>query len=675
MGFVPGDENWDDQFNSFIFGREDYITSIAIVNGNEIYIGANAPTQHRFMKWHDVGWKSLGDLRRWPEGTVGKVLELAILGNDLYLGGEFTKVDTFQANCLVKWNMTTQSFSAFVKGNKNGVENLSNTGSYALINTIAIYGQNLYIGGRFTHVVGIRANNIAKWNAATHKWTPLGKGVNGIVNTIAVSGKEVYAGGFFTSAGGVQVNEIAKWNGTEWSDLGGGTDTDPDGGIQAIELHNGEVYAGGLFSEIGGIKANNIAKWDAQSQHWSPLGEGNNNGTDKFVNGTAPVVYAIAANDRFVYVGGSFAKAGGDTVYSIAKWDPEMKKWSNLGSGTGPIVYDIAVRGQDVHVGGFFSFAGGKPSNRFAIWHELAKHSPSWSPLPSLTFREDGRVRLELLKYVSDVDDSLSALSFKAEVLGKQAAGGQWQETSALQVTINRTTKIANFKASPDSFGVFKVAFTVTDPGQLVDTDTIQVRVKPINDAPQISGLPDSLFFLNNASAELALWDFVSDVETANAQLNYIFAASNEALQSNFNPNIGALVLTAPNFQGHVNLFITVHDDSNAVARDTINVKVDFNTGVAENRNQIPQDFVLLQNHPNPFNPTTIIRFGLPQAAEVQLEVYDSFGRRVATLLHERKEAGYHEMQFDGGSLSSGIYFYRLAAVGFSEMKKLLLVK
>ncbi len=445
--------------------------------------------------------------------------------------------------------------------------------------------------------------------------------------------------------------------------------------VDALSFYEKDLYVGGHFNKAGGADVNNIAKYNVATNNWSPLREEaeTNNGVHK--GSTFADVNALATNHHGVYIAGTFDMAGEKNANNIVRWNPENNTWSPLGSGVRGQVFAVEATDNEVYVGGTFRYAGGKPSNRFAIWHEPVNNAPIWSTLPNRTFREDGRVRLELLKYVSDVDDSLAALSFKAEVLGKQVAGGQWQETSALQVTINRTTKIANFKASPDSFGVFKVAFTVTDLGQLADTDTIQVRVKSINDAPQISGLPDSLFFRNDANAELALWDFVSAVETANAQLNYSFAASNEALQSNFNPNTGALILTAPNFSGQTDLFITVRDDSNAVARDTINVQVDFSTGVAENQNQIPQDFVLLQNHPNPFNPTTIIHFGLPQAAEVKLEVYDSFGRRVATLLNERKEAGYHEMQFDGGSLSSGIYFYRLTAGRFSEMKKLLLVK
>jgi hypothetical protein len=76
----------------------------------------------------------------------------------------------------------------------------------------------------------------------------------------------------------------------------------------------------------------------------------------------------------------------------------------------------------------------------------------------------------------------------------------------------------------------------------------------------------------------------------------------------------------------------------------------------------IPQVFSLQQNYPNPFNPSTVIRYAMPQAGEVQLEVYDMMGRKVSTLVRGTKSAGYHEAVFDASHLGSGAYMYRLMA-------------
>ena len=93
-----------------------------------------------------------------------------------------------------------------------------------------------------------------------------------------------------------------------------------------------------------------------------------------------------------------------------------------------------------------------------------------------------------------------------------------------------------------------------------------------------------------------------------------------------------------------------------------------------------PRVFALHQNSPNPFNPTTTIRFDLPSAGKVHLEIFDVMGRRVATLLDKRLEAGQHGATWQGKSdtgipVSSGMYFYRLSAPGFSEARKMLLMQ
>jgi photosystem II stability/assembly factor-like uncharacterized protein len=72
--------------------------------------------------------------------------------------------------------------------------------------------------------------------------------------------------------------------------------------------------------------------------------------------------------------------------------------------------------------------------------------------------------------------------------------------------------------------------------------------------------------------------------------------------------------------------------------------------------------YILEQNYPNPFNPSTTITFELPMASVVRLSVYDILGREVSVLVDERRDAGVHEVKFDGSRLASGVYFYRLQA-------------
>lgn len=93
-----------------------------------------------------------------------------------------------------------------------------------------------------------------------------------------------------------------------------------------------------------------------------------------------------------------------------------------------------------------------------------------------------------------------------------------------------------------------------------------------------------------------------------------------------------------------------------------------------------PSEFALSQNYPNPFNPDTYIEFDLSGAAHVKIDVFNIVGQRVRTLVDEEMEAGRYVADWDGkdeqgNSVSSGIYFYRMQAADFSDMKKMLLVK
>ncbi|HCV43252.1 MAG TPA: hypothetical protein DGH68_07185 [Bacteroidetes bacterium] len=89
----------------------------------------------------------------------------------------------------------------------------------------------------------------------------------------------------------------------------------------------------------------------------------------------------------------------------------------------------------------------------------------------------------------------------------------------------------------------------------------------------------------------------------------------------------------------------------------------------------VPAEFSLAQNYPNPFNPSTAIVYGLPVASDVKLTVFNTLGQRVASLVNERQEAGFHTAVFDNESLSSGVYYYTIDAGQFRASKKLLLLR
>jgi hypothetical protein len=90
---------------------------------------------------------------------------------------------------------------------------------------------------------------------------------------------------------------------------------------------------------------------------------------------------------------------------------------------------------------------------------------------------------------------------------------------------------------------------------------------------------------------------------------------------------------------------------------------------------ELSTNFYLFQNYPNPFNPSTQIRYSIPKTTLVTINVYDILGKEVATLVNEEKSPGNYEVEFNGSSLPSGIYFYKLQAGDFVEAKKMVLMK
>jgi hypothetical protein len=90
---------------------------------------------------------------------------------------------------------------------------------------------------------------------------------------------------------------------------------------------------------------------------------------------------------------------------------------------------------------------------------------------------------------------------------------------------------------------------------------------------------------------------------------------------------------------------------------------------------EIPTVFSLSQNYPNPFNPNTIINYELPITNDVHLSIYNQIGQKIVTLVNEKQRAGYHQVEWNAGQLSSGVYYYLMRAGEFVDVKKMVLLR
>lgn len=132
----------------------------------------------------------------------------------------------------------------------------------------------------------------------------------------------------------------------------------------------------------------------------------------------------------------------------------------------------------------------------------------------------------------------------------------------------------------------------------------------------------------------------------------------------------------APNWGYGVNITFTPSNPGKDSTVISINSNAfQGNISVVVNAEAIPINYVLEQNYPNPFNPTTRIDYTIAKTEHVKLEIFNSLGQKVLTLVDEIQSGGSHYVNFDASNLSAGVYYYRLIAGDFISTKKMLLIK
>jgi hypothetical protein len=350
--------NWNKLTGDPQLGLDGVVRALAI-NGDDIYVGgsflaagdAAASRIARFNRQTGV-WTLLGT------GVDGTIFSLAATATDVYVGGRFTKAGNVAVGNIARWHVATNTWFPLGPIGENGVD--------GDIYAIAVDRDRLYVGGAFESAGDIETHNLAQWDMSAGEWSAIGAGTDAPVNAIAVAADGVYIGGRFTAANSSPANYIVRWEPAvgRWARLGGG----PDGAVNAIAVVGRRVYVGGDFQTAGFARASHVGYWDLDFERWIELGAG--------VSGaTLTSVYAIAANDLSVYVGGSFDHAGTGPADGIAHWNVREGGWSALGSGIGnaelPTVYALALDNTGLYVGGNFSRAGDKLSLHFGRWNKL----------------------------------------------------------------------------------------------------------------------------------------------------------------------------------------------------------------------------------------------------------------------------------------------------------------
>jgi mannose/cellobiose epimerase-like protein (N-acyl-D-glucosamine 2-epimerase family) len=164
--------------------------------------------------------------------------------------------------------------------------------------------------------------------------------------------------------------------------------------------------------------------------------------------------------------------------------------------------------------------------------------------------------------------------------------------------------------------------------------------------------------------------------------LHYYFEPYNQERTVNLNPLAisSDLIITGVNHNDNV---YTNYDPQKRIlilspevgGEFTVTFEVTNPVNVPNENKLLADDFKLYQNYPNPFNPSTSIEYSVPSNEYVSLKVYDILGNEIVTLVNEQKSAGNYSVNFNAGSLVSGMYVYKLQAGNFTSVKKMLFVK
>lgn len=375
--------------------------------------------------------------------------------------------------------------------------------------------------------------------------------------------------------------------------------------------------------------------------------------------------------------------------------------------------YAISFDGVGVPSGrSYFSGDGVSYSSRIGDYGDInlrAKLTFSKNAAPvalsrQVTIQEDSDVNIVLIG--RDVDGD--SLTFRIT-----------EETSfgslSLMTTMTDSSASARYTPRENFHGTDEFRYTVSDGIRMSDPASVQITIESVNDAPYafdiVGPKNGSLVFIDDESLDDTLrlaWHPSYDIDEDD--IRYIWRGSDHLASIDLPPFDSPFTyLIRPNARleievpysslysildqsdsihwsepseltGTWSVLATDGKDTTEAANGPFTLTIKEHVLFLDTHDNLPSVFSLHQNHPNPFNPTTTLRYDLPEQSEVVLTIYDVLGREVKTLVRGVEQMGFKSVQWDGADgsgkpVSAGVYLYQIKAGDFSQTRKMLLLR
>jgi hypothetical protein len=215
--------------------------------------------------------------------------------------------------------------------------------------------------------------------------------------------------------------------------------------------------------------------------------------------------------------------------------------------------------------------------------------------------------------------------------------------------------------------------------GESYDSLTVTLLIKAVNDPPFFDRAFPKPSFINSdiLRLELFLDDYASDPDDPDSVLSWSYLLlDTQKVFITIDKNTHVSTIIGENITNNFKVEYTVTDPYNASASDTLLIKIE-NTGIGPvTIAEAPQTFILYNNFPNPFNPFTTIRYGIPRRCKVNLSIFNMLGQEITVLIYEKEHTpGTYQINWDASSFPSGIYFYRLHTGDWHKIMRMILIR